>query len=149
MDTTDMNIDRNRVRQLRESRGWSQEHLAEAAGVGVRTVQRMETDGRCSGESRLAIAAALGVDASSFNVITRPAFIRLRSGVFWGTVFGFSGTTVGMFSAWHAIAQAPSPDQGLRAGLVGAMGGLFFAALAVLLNHFRARELAQGAILAQ
>jgi transcriptional regulator with XRE-family HTH domain len=39
----------------------SQEHLASAAGLSVRTVQRVEIDGVPSAETRLALAAALGV----------------------------------------------------------------------------------------
>ncbi len=50
------------VKRLREQRGWSQEHLAGAAGLSARTVQRMEAAGRASGETCMAIAAALGVE---------------------------------------------------------------------------------------
>jgi len=49
------------VKKSRESKSWTQEHLANAAGVSLRTIQRIETDGSASAESRLAIAAALGV----------------------------------------------------------------------------------------
>jgi transcriptional regulator with XRE-family HTH domain len=57
----DMKIDGNRVRALREDRAWSQEHLAEVTGLSVRTIQRIETDGNASAESRLALAAAFAV----------------------------------------------------------------------------------------
>lgn len=50
-----------KVKQLREARGWSQEHLAAVAGLSARTVQRVEADGRASGDTRMAIAAVLGV----------------------------------------------------------------------------------------
>ena len=60
----DMKIDTTLLRQLRETRGWSQEHLAEAAGLSLRTVQRIEASGACSPESKLALAAALGIDAA-------------------------------------------------------------------------------------
>lgn len=57
-----MKIDANRIRTLREARGWSQEHLAAVAGLSARTVQRLEAEGKASHESRMAVAAALGVE---------------------------------------------------------------------------------------
>ncbi len=56
-------IDGKRIRQLREARGWSQEHLASICGLSPRTVQRLETEGNASLESRMAVASALGVAA--------------------------------------------------------------------------------------
>ena len=47
-----------RVKRLRESRAWTQEHLADAAQISVRTVQRAE-DGVMSAETLKAIAGAL------------------------------------------------------------------------------------------
>lgn len=64
----EMKIDSQKVRQLREARGWSQEHLAEVAGLSGRTVQRIESDGNASPESRMALAAALGVDAAALGL---------------------------------------------------------------------------------
>ncbi len=57
----EMKIDRHMIRNLRELRGWSQEQLAEAAGLGVRTVQRVESEGRASAETRTCLAAAFNV----------------------------------------------------------------------------------------
>ena len=61
MDST-MQIDPSRLKQLREQRAWSQEHLAALSGLSVRTIQRLETSGAASHESRLALAAAFGLD---------------------------------------------------------------------------------------
>lgn len=52
------------IRKLREARAWSQEHLAAAAGLSLRTIQRVEAEGRASAETRLALAAAFGVELS-------------------------------------------------------------------------------------
>jgi len=59
-----MKIDTQLLRQLRDERSWTQEHLAEVAGVSLRTVQRIEREGNASADSRLALAAAFGVDVS-------------------------------------------------------------------------------------
>ena len=58
----EMKIDGNLVKRLREERAWSQEHLASVAGLSARTVQRLETDGNASAESKMAIAAAFGME---------------------------------------------------------------------------------------
>ena len=51
-----------RLRTLRRRRGWTQAQLAEAAGVGVATITRLEAAGVAPRPSTLArIAAALGV----------------------------------------------------------------------------------------
>lgn len=56
-----MKIDPARIRQLREQRAWSQEQLAEIAGINVRTLQRVESSGGGSLETRMALASALEV----------------------------------------------------------------------------------------
>lgn len=51
-----------RIRALRAERGWSQEHLAERAGVDRQTVYRMELSTHSSSiNAYLLVAAALGV----------------------------------------------------------------------------------------
>lgn len=60
-----MKIDAKHVRELRLQRQWSQEQLAEACGLNLRTVQRLESSGRASNESLRALAAVFEVDPSS------------------------------------------------------------------------------------
>lgn len=51
-----------KVTQLRRERGWSQEKLAQACGIGRMTVQRVEQDvGRHRKTSLRALAQAFGV----------------------------------------------------------------------------------------
>ena len=49
-----MKIDGDKVRILREQKAWSQEHLASVAGLSVRTIQRVESEGGGLPETRLA-----------------------------------------------------------------------------------------------
>ncbi|MFL6676982.1 MAG: helix-turn-helix domain-containing protein [Burkholderiaceae bacterium] len=70
MDT--MAISGKTIKALREARAWSQAHLAEAAGLSLRTVQRMEAEGTASAETRLAVAAALDVPVESLNPPAAP-----------------------------------------------------------------------------
>lgn len=56
-----MEISAKKLKMLRQERGWSQEHVAEIAGLSYRTIQRIEKDGHCSLESKMALASAFVV----------------------------------------------------------------------------------------
>jgi transcriptional regulator with XRE-family HTH domain len=78
----DMKVDPQKIRQLRETRGWSQEHLAEVAGISARTVQRVEAEGNAAPESRMAIAAALEIEAAELGLapVVAPSVPRKAHG---------------------------------------------------------------------
>lgn len=69
----EMQVDTQLIRSEREQRAWSQSHLADVTGLGLRTIQRIEGTGRASYESASAIAAALSLSVS-----------ELRSGISGG-----------------------------------------------------------------
>jgi transcriptional regulator with XRE-family HTH domain len=52
----------------RQKRAWSQQHLATAAGLSLRTVQRIESDSRLSYESAQALASCLQIPLSEVMV---------------------------------------------------------------------------------
>lgn len=62
-----MPVSGEKIKALRDAKAWSQAHLAEAAGLSLRTVQRVEAEGTASAETRLALAASLGVPVESLN----------------------------------------------------------------------------------
>jgi transcriptional regulator with XRE-family HTH domain len=68
-----MRINGEVVRALRERKSWSQEHLANASGLSVRTVQRVEVEGVASAETRLALAAALDVPVADLMAAPPPS----------------------------------------------------------------------------
>ena len=53
------------VRKLRLKRGWSQEQLAEMAGLSVRTIQRIERGQKAGLESLKSLAAVFDVELSN------------------------------------------------------------------------------------
>ncbi|PUA28397.1 MAG: hypothetical protein B0W54_18240 [Cellvibrio sp. 79] len=57
----DMKISPTAIRRLRTERGWSQEQLAAASGLGLRTIQRVEAEGRAARETRVCLAATFNV----------------------------------------------------------------------------------------
>jgi transcriptional regulator with XRE-family HTH domain len=60
--------DAQKIKRWREERHWSQEHLADLAGIGLRTLQRIETGEAASQESLKALAAAYNVDVMALAV---------------------------------------------------------------------------------
>lgn len=63
--------DAAKIKRWREERHWSQEHLAELAGLGLRTVQRIENGDTASQDSLKALAAAFNVDVMALTVDPR------------------------------------------------------------------------------
>ena len=70
-----MQIDAARIRREREKRAWSQEQLAQVTGLGLRTVQRIESSGIASSESAAALASVL---ALSIEELSMPASLNTR-----------------------------------------------------------------------
>jgi len=57
-----MKINAESVLRARKNRCWSQEELAIAAGLSLRTVQRIENESSASLQSKKALASALAID---------------------------------------------------------------------------------------
>jgi len=62
-----MQINAQRVMELRKKCSWSQDELATAAGLNLRTIQRVENSGTASLQTLKAIASALEADIDDFN----------------------------------------------------------------------------------
>ena len=56
-----------KIKQLRLNNGWSQEQLSEISGLGIRTIQRIEKENKCSLESKMAIASAFAIAPNELN----------------------------------------------------------------------------------
>ncbi len=65
-------METTKIRALREKKAWTQEQLAGAARIAVRTVQRAE-EGVMSAETKSAIAGALDVAVEALAPELRPA----------------------------------------------------------------------------
>lgn len=85
-----------KIRALREQKAWTQEQLAGAARIAVRTVQRAE-EGVMSAETRSAIAGALDVPVEALAAELKPAIVPVlmyenskKAFVWLQRAFGFS-----------------------------------------------------------
>jgi len=76
----DMRVDAGVIRSERTGRAWSQEHLANAAGLGLRTVQRIESTGIGSNESVVALGSGFSIPVSSITIDATTPRTRFWSG---------------------------------------------------------------------
>ncbi len=82
-----VNISKEKVRQLRMSKGWPQEQLALASGLSVRTVQRVESEGAASLNTVISLAATFEVDVSELQQTYQlETSQKLQYGLFIGLV---------------------------------------------------------------
>ncbi|TVS11946.1 MAG: XRE family transcriptional regulator [Wenzhouxiangella sp.] len=128
----EMKIDASMVRNLRELRGWSQEQLAEAAGLGVRTVQRVESEGRAAAETRTCLAAAFSVPQSVLTgTHSIPQQVRDSS----GPILGLAATFLIVVGLLAGPAMGP---------LLAGAGALIAMLFVLALDHIDALRNAAG-----
>jgi DNA-binding XRE family transcriptional regulator len=65
-----MFISINKLKTLRKDKGWSQELLAKMSGLSVRTIQRVESDGKASAETLLSIASVFDLSPKELQATT-------------------------------------------------------------------------------
>ena len=116
------------VIDLRLEKAWTQDHLARAAGVATRTVQRAERWGRCSAETVLALAAALDVDVTQLLV---PAAARHGT----GQAAGSAPSRIQRLIAFVLLRQL-SPRQRAGWSLAALLPGAYFATANILYYRF-------------
>ena len=140
-----MKIDGEKVRVLRERNAWSQEHLATVSGLSARTVQRVEREGSGLPETRLALAAALGVSAAELGASTAKLMDEEPSltvpGAKWGWIgwgVGVTGAVSGIYSGY--LAGDSSSDAMRALGVVGAFAGITGGLIGVLNERFKRRR---------
>ena len=71
-----MKINSALVLQLRNARSWSQEELATAAGLNLRTIQRIENEASASLQSKKALASVFDIDVQALETRELPAMAK-------------------------------------------------------------------------
>jgi transcriptional regulator with XRE-family HTH domain len=71
-----MKIDSALVLRLRNARSWSQEELATATGLNLRTIQRIENQASASLQSRKALASVFGIDIRALEAKETPIMVK-------------------------------------------------------------------------
>ncbi len=80
----EMKAKSSRIRKLRTERLWSQDQLAEVSGLGLRTIQRLESRGSGSNETIKALASVFEVDPST--LVWRDGEFQCYKHRQWGVV---------------------------------------------------------------
>jgi transcriptional regulator with XRE-family HTH domain len=60
----------DKVKTYRQQNGWSQELLAKASGLSLRTIQRIEKEGKGSAETQLALAATFNISPKQLFAVS-------------------------------------------------------------------------------
>ena len=139
----EMKMSPSTVRRLRTECGWSQEQLAIASGLSLRTIQRVEAEGIASMGTAVSLAATYGVklielqEGQSEQADGKPAR--------YGTLFlGLAVITLAMVGE---SGRLPGPmSQGLAAlNILAAVVGAMLA-VPTLFHVFRQRQYIGGAL---
>lgn len=77
-----MQVNASLLKQERNKRAWSQEHLAQVTDLGLRTIQRIESSGMASNESIASIATAFEMTVADFMAQTQSEVLRAEPGFF-------------------------------------------------------------------
>ncbi len=91
-------LDSNKLKHIRQDKGWSQDLLAKASGLSLRTIQRIESDGRASAESFLSISSALELSPNVLHSSLNKLSVNWTRKMIMHGVIGLSviSTAIGM-----------------------------------------------------
>jgi len=125
-------INKHLIKKLRTERAWSQEQLASVTGLSLRTIQRIETTGKASLESKRALAASFEIEVSELESKSscQDTAIASESRLHSGAKLGMTGAVIGLILAYVGITRSllegliSAGEAGLYYGGVGACCGL-------------------------
>lgn len=70
-----MQLNPNTVKALRQQHSWTQQHLADACDVSLRTIQRVEKEGAASKETTMSLCAVFEVRQGMLITLDEPQAI--------------------------------------------------------------------------
>jgi transcriptional regulator with XRE-family HTH domain len=121
----EMKISPSAVRRLRTARGWTQEQLAVASGLSLRTVQRVESEGIASMGTAVSLAATYGVhliELQEEQGVAKPRSPSLGNNAFF---LGLGVLTLASLSESGRLPGLPQSDAfaalNILVALVGAL----------------------------
>jgi transcriptional regulator with XRE-family HTH domain len=113
----DMQLNKDQLRREREIRAWSQSHLAEVAGLSMRTVQRIENSGSASLESAKAIAAAFDTQVEALLSVATEVSKRKSFAKRFSILVALLSSSLLAFSWWsRAYAEQIMVDLAISSG---------------------------------
>lgn len=102
----------DKIKSLRTERAWTQEQLAQAAELNVRTIQRLEGHGSHSSETLLSVAAALDIDVTILTeLISRPSLetqsapAQIKRGLLTANQYALAGAIIMLPAVYFVLAN--------------------------------------------
>lgn len=140
-----MKISPSTVRRLRTERGWSQEQLAIASGLSLRTVQRVEAEGVASMGTAVSLAATYDVQLIELQEDLHPSPGRKTPAGHAVLFLGLAVVTVAIISESGRLPGLPLSDGFAAINILAAIvGGLLV--VPALVGIFRRRQYAGAAL---
>ena len=121
----EMKVSASVIKKLRTERGWSQEQLAIASGVSLRTIQRVEAEGITSTSTAVCIAATYGVNLIELQQQKEGIALK-TSTIMYG--LKFLGTALITIAFISESGRLPGPQSDAFASI-----NIFIACLGVLI----------------
>ena len=113
------------LKELRISRHFSQEQLAQMSGLNVRTIQRIESGKNASLESLKCIASALDVDITTLN---QEKYMIDKKSNNWENL----PLLLKCWFIFNFLQTRPSRKSAARIELIGHISGFVFCCLALI-----------------
>lgn len=70
-----MDVNAKKIKELRTTKGWTQQHLADACAISLRTVQRVERYGNASQDTLLGLSSVFEIPQSELIAPEEPVTI--------------------------------------------------------------------------
>ena len=139
--SNDVKLNSNTIQNLRTAKCWSQDELASASGLSVRTIQRVEKTGNASLETTKALASVFGVNPDALQTSKRIEHVTFNFLLKYAWLIAFAASSV-FFGLWIVDILIPTlkgADFNQQYEINGNFryldfGGLSFAAGFVLLS---------------
>lgn len=153
--SNDVKLNKDKIQKLRATKCWSQDELASASGLSVRTIQRVERNGTASLETTKALASVFDItpnELQTSNKIENVTFSFICKYA-WLVAFAFSSIFFGLWTVDILIPTLKGADfnqqyeihgnfRYLDFGGLSFFIGFLFLGLNVSLEHFSRKRLA-------
>jgi transcriptional regulator with XRE-family HTH domain len=135
----EMKISTDAVRRLRAKHGWSQDQLAVASGLSLRTIQRLEAVGTASMGTKVSLAATFGVELTELSekISEATGGINHQAKHICSLMIGLAVMACGFIAESGRLPGLPTAD-GLAVviALLGALGAILAIASAFRLISY-------------
>ena len=134
--STDVKLDQHKIQTLRLSKCWSQEELASASGLSVRTIQRLEKTGTASLETTKALAAVFELTPYQLQVSTKIKHraVKYIFNYSWLVAFVFAFSFFGLWIVDILIPTLKGADFNTQYQIHGDFRYLDFGGLSLILG---------------